>query len=291
MDVKTAFLHGSLKEYVYVCQPEGFIDDGHASHVYKLKKAQYGLKQAPRAWHNELLKFLLQYHLTKRTVDLNLFIRHFNDDILVTRHTCYLFMCSVPGSANREAPQGGNDVGVRLSSSVVKTTCSYSKFKDSFKASIKELKKAMNIQDTLSYALINKIFLKEHQGEKNIKRQKGLGESSSKKEKAQDDSPHYERGDDAEEPIQEEELEHEVQSEDDDLSKPLPLVGHPGRKTNPISYFFNCDLEYLKYRNQEKKYALSITKIKAARYEDLGIKEMISYLWSQEFKNKTEMLS
>nr|GFA49287.1 retrovirus-related Pol polyprotein from transposon TNT 1-94 [Tanacetum cinerariifolium] len=34
---------------VYVCQPEGFIDADHPSHVYKLKKALYGLKQAPRA--------------------------------------------------------------------------------------------------------------------------------------------------------------------------------------------------------------------------------------------------
>nr|GEX37144.1 Gag-Pol polyprotein [Tanacetum cinerariifolium] len=49
MDVKTAFLHGSLKEDVYVCQPDGFIDADHPSHVYKLKKALYGLKQAPRA--------------------------------------------------------------------------------------------------------------------------------------------------------------------------------------------------------------------------------------------------
>ncbi|GJT32667.1 retrovirus-related pol polyprotein from transposon TNT 1-94 [Tanacetum coccineum] len=49
MDVKTAFLHGTLKEDVYVCQPEGFIDADHPSHVYKLKKALYGLKQAPRA--------------------------------------------------------------------------------------------------------------------------------------------------------------------------------------------------------------------------------------------------
>nr|GEZ08357.1 retrovirus-related Pol polyprotein from transposon TNT 1-94 [Tanacetum cinerariifolium] len=49
MDVKTAFLHGSLKEDVYVCQPEGFIDADHPSHVYKLKNALYVLKQAPRA--------------------------------------------------------------------------------------------------------------------------------------------------------------------------------------------------------------------------------------------------
>nr|GEW68900.1 retrovirus-related Pol polyprotein from transposon TNT 1-94 [Tanacetum cinerariifolium] len=59
MDVKTAFLYGSLKEDVYVCQPEGFTDADHPSYVYKLKKALYGLKQAPRAWYGELLKFLL----------------------------------------------------------------------------------------------------------------------------------------------------------------------------------------------------------------------------------------
>nr|GFD53820.1 retrovirus-related Pol polyprotein from transposon TNT 1-94 [Tanacetum cinerariifolium] len=49
MDVKIAFLHGSLKEDVYVCQPKGFIYADHPSHVYKLKKALYGLKQAPMA--------------------------------------------------------------------------------------------------------------------------------------------------------------------------------------------------------------------------------------------------
>ncbi|GKC95788.1 retrovirus-related pol polyprotein from transposon TNT 1-94, partial [Tanacetum coccineum] len=50
-NVKTAFLHGSIKEYVYMCQPKGFIDTDDPSHVYKLKKALYGLKQAPRAWY------------------------------------------------------------------------------------------------------------------------------------------------------------------------------------------------------------------------------------------------
>ncbi|GJU04534.1 retrovirus-related pol polyprotein from transposon TNT 1-94 [Tanacetum coccineum] len=49
MDMKTTFLHSTLKKDVYVCQPEGFIDAEHPIHVYKLKKALYGLKQAPRA--------------------------------------------------------------------------------------------------------------------------------------------------------------------------------------------------------------------------------------------------
>ncbi|GKF84447.1 retrovirus-related pol polyprotein from transposon TNT 1-94, partial [Tanacetum coccineum] len=83
MDVKTTFLHGWLKEDVYVCQPEGFIDADHPSHVYKLKKALYGLKQAPRAWYDELSKFLLHNHFSKGTIDLTRFVRRFDDDILV----------------------------------------------------------------------------------------------------------------------------------------------------------------------------------------------------------------
>nr|GFC68330.1 retrovirus-related Pol polyprotein from transposon TNT 1-94 [Tanacetum cinerariifolium] len=85
MDVKTAFLHGSLKEDVYVCQPKGFIDADHPSHVYKLKKALYGLKQVPRAWYDELSTFLLQNYFLKGTIDPTLFIRRFHDDILVVQ--------------------------------------------------------------------------------------------------------------------------------------------------------------------------------------------------------------
>nr|GEX05705.1 hypothetical protein [Tanacetum cinerariifolium] len=85
IDVKTAFLHGLLKEDVYMCQPEGFIDADHPSHVYKLKMALYGLKQAPRAWYNELSMFLLQNHFFKGTIDPTLFIRRFHDDILVVQ--------------------------------------------------------------------------------------------------------------------------------------------------------------------------------------------------------------
>nr|GEV24836.1 retrovirus-related Pol polyprotein from transposon TNT 1-94 [Tanacetum cinerariifolium] len=55
MHVKTAFLNGELKEEVYVCQPEGFVDPDHLTHVYRLKKALYELKQAPRAWYDTFL--------------------------------------------------------------------------------------------------------------------------------------------------------------------------------------------------------------------------------------------
>nr|GEU89805.1 hypothetical protein [Tanacetum cinerariifolium] len=88
MDVKMAFLHGSLKKDVYVCQPEGFIgfiDADYLSYVYKLKKALYGLKQASIAWYDELSIFLLQNGFSKGTIDLMLFTRHFDDDILVVQ--------------------------------------------------------------------------------------------------------------------------------------------------------------------------------------------------------------
>nr|GEX22510.1 hypothetical protein [Tanacetum cinerariifolium] len=85
MDVKTAFLHGSLKEDAYVCQPEGFIDADHPCHVYKLKKALYGLKQALRAWYDKLSTFLLQNHFFKGTINPTLYIRRFHDDILVVQ--------------------------------------------------------------------------------------------------------------------------------------------------------------------------------------------------------------
>nr|GEV33395.1 retrovirus-related Pol polyprotein from transposon TNT 1-94 [Tanacetum cinerariifolium] len=89
MNVKTAFLHGSLKEDVYVCQPEGFIDADHPSHAYKLKKALYWLKQASRAWYDELSTFLLQNRFSKGNIDPTLFTRHFDDNILVVQVYVY----------------------------------------------------------------------------------------------------------------------------------------------------------------------------------------------------------
>ncbi|GKF71078.1 putative ribonuclease H-like domain-containing protein, partial [Tanacetum coccineum] len=50
MDVKSAFLYGTIEEEVYVTQPLGFKDPDHPDKVYKVVKALYGLHQAPRAW-------------------------------------------------------------------------------------------------------------------------------------------------------------------------------------------------------------------------------------------------
>nr|GEU48552.1 putative ribonuclease H-like domain-containing protein [Tanacetum cinerariifolium] len=84
MDVKTAFLNGNLREEVYVCQPDGFVDQDNPNQVYMLKKALYGLKQAPRTWYDMLSSFLISQDFSKGSVDPTLFIhRNINDLLLV----------------------------------------------------------------------------------------------------------------------------------------------------------------------------------------------------------------
>ncbi|GJW13213.1 putative ribonuclease H-like domain-containing protein [Tanacetum coccineum] len=60
MDVKSAFLYGTIEEEVYVHQPLGFVDPAHPNKVYKVIKAIYGLHQAPRAWYETLSSFLIE---------------------------------------------------------------------------------------------------------------------------------------------------------------------------------------------------------------------------------------
>ena len=59
MDVKSAFLYGTIQEEVYVKHPPGFEDPAHPNKVYKVIKALYGLHQAPRTWFEGLSNFLL----------------------------------------------------------------------------------------------------------------------------------------------------------------------------------------------------------------------------------------
>ena len=48
LDVKTAFLHGELKEKIYMAPPEGFESMFQEDEVCLLNKSLCGLKQAPR---------------------------------------------------------------------------------------------------------------------------------------------------------------------------------------------------------------------------------------------------
>uniref|UniRef100_A0A2N9HVI9 Integrase catalytic domain-containing protein n=1 Tax=Fagus sylvatica TaxID=28930 RepID=A0A2N9HVI9_FAGSY len=97
LDVKNAFLHGTLKEEVYMTQPQGYVDPTHPTHVCKLIKSIYGLKQAPRAWFESFTSQLLHLGFIASTADSSLFIyKHhkivaylllYVDDIVLTGNT------------------------------------------------------------------------------------------------------------------------------------------------------------------------------------------------------------
>ncbi|GKE95189.1 putative ribonuclease H-like domain-containing protein, partial [Tanacetum coccineum] len=80
MDVKSAFLYGTIDEEVYVSQPPDY-----PKKVYKVVKALYGLHQAPRAWYATLSTFLEKHGYRRGTIDKTLFIKKDKKDIILVQ--------------------------------------------------------------------------------------------------------------------------------------------------------------------------------------------------------------
>ncbi|GKD03251.1 hypothetical protein Tco_1178225 [Tanacetum coccineum] len=55
------------------------------------------------------------------------------------------------------------------------------------------------------------------------------------------------------------------------VSRTLPLGGPPGQVTIQTEFFFNKDLEYLRFGHKGDRLALLITKMKAASYPNAGL--------------------
>nr|GEU84457.1 histone deacetylase 14 [Tanacetum cinerariifolium] len=67
------------------------------------------------------------------------------------------------------------------------------------------------------------------------------------------------------------------------VGKLLPLGGLPGQVTIQSDFFFNKDLEYLRYDSKGSRPALSISKMKAAYYPDVGLEQMVpDQMWIEE---------
>nr|GEV43939.1 protein MEI2-like 4 [Tanacetum cinerariifolium] len=64
------------------------------------------------------------------------------------------------------------------------------------------------------------------------------------------------------------------------VSKPLPLGGPPGKVSIQSDFFFNKDLEYLRYGSKGSRPALSISKLKECKY-DIAAMYGISHWWFQ----------
>nr|GEV64697.1 retrovirus-related Pol polyprotein from transposon TNT 1-94 [Tanacetum cinerariifolium] len=65
-----------------------------------------------------------------------------------------------------------------------------------------------------------------------------------------------------------------------DVSKPLPLRGPLGHVTIQTHFFFNHDLDYLRYGGKGTEQALSISMMKVARYLDFGLELLVlEHIW------------
>jgi Reverse transcriptase (RNA-dependent DNA polymerase) len=83
MDVKNAFLQGTLEEEVYMSLPPGHAQEGNTNLVCKLRKSIYGLKQYPRIWYVKLSSYLLSYDFKISNTDHSLFFKICNGIIII----------------------------------------------------------------------------------------------------------------------------------------------------------------------------------------------------------------
>ncbi|GJZ65798.1 putative ribonuclease H-like domain-containing protein [Tanacetum coccineum] len=124
MDVKSAFLYGTIEEEVYVHQPPGFVDPAHPNKVYKVIKALYGLHQAPRAWYETLYSFLLEngFRRVKQQPD-GIFISQdkYVADILKMFDFCSIKTSTTPIASNKPLvkDEDGVDVDVHVYRSMI----------------------------------------------------------------------------------------------------------------------------------------------------------------------------
>ena len=94
LDVKNAFLNGTLNEEVYMEQPPGFVAQGENGKVCLLRNSLYGLKQSPRAWFNRFCSVVRKFGLIQSKCDHSVFYQNsdaglillvvYVDDIVIT---------------------------------------------------------------------------------------------------------------------------------------------------------------------------------------------------------------
>ncbi|KAH9754532.1 Integrase catalytic domain-containing protein [Citrus sinensis] len=83
LDVKTAFLHGDMKQEIYMIQPCGFRVAGKENHVCRLIKYLFGLKQSPRQWYKRFDQFIQGQKITRSEHDHCVYFRRLLDEAFI----------------------------------------------------------------------------------------------------------------------------------------------------------------------------------------------------------------
>ena len=82
-DIETTFLHGDLKEEIYMEQTKLVKDKLHPNYVYKLHKSLYDLKQSPKQWYAKLHRFLLTNSFVQLQCEPTLSVRKKDHNFLL----------------------------------------------------------------------------------------------------------------------------------------------------------------------------------------------------------------
>ena len=90
LDVKTAFLDGSVEHDIYMSQPDSFIDPNRPNYVCKLNKRIYGLKQSARCWNSTSDEFLTSSGYQRSAADECIYIKQIKNSLPVSNDTDFL---------------------------------------------------------------------------------------------------------------------------------------------------------------------------------------------------------
>ncbi|KAG7554353.1 GAG-pre-integrase domain [Arabidopsis suecica] len=83
LDVKTAFLHGELKEKIYMAPPEGYESMFQEDEVCLLNKSLYGLKQAPKQWNEKFDTYMSEIGFARSDYDSCAYIKKLLDGTMI----------------------------------------------------------------------------------------------------------------------------------------------------------------------------------------------------------------